>query len=230
MPAQHLVATRDHAVERIRDVEERGVAVGHGAVEREQVGRHCVEVARSTAALQDLDGRPRPHRPVAEQAADEAQLAGLGAERHREVEHDVVVVTGVEGDPFLRACSGHAVDDVEGAVAVERGDLDPDHVLDRREAPPERAREDDAPDGRLQVEADHWQLVGERAAVGEHRVLARVAERGEAHEHRVVAEVACDPGLGDGLLGRGRLTPATRKRGRVVHARAVSAASSSTGR
>ena len=38
LPAQDLVAARDHAVERVRDVEERGVAVRDGAVERQQVG------------------------------------------------------------------------------------------------------------------------------------------------------------------------------------------------
>ena len=112
----------------------------------------------------------------------------------------MVVVAGVEGDALLRARRRHAVDDVEGAVAVERGDLDPDHVLDRGELLPERAREDDAADRGLQVEADHGQLVGEGTAVGEHPFLTRVAERREAHENGVVAELACDSRLGDRLL------------------------------
>ena len=106
---------------------------------------------------------------MAEQAADEAQLARLGAERHGEVEHDVVVVAGVERDPVLRARGRDAVHDVERAVAVERRDLDPDDVLDRGEALPEVAREQHAADRGLQVEADDRQLVGERAAVREHR-------------------------------------------------------------
>ena len=224
------MAARDHAVERVGDVEERGVAVGDGAVERQQVGGDGVVAAHGAAALEDLDGRARPDRPVSEQAADEAQLARRRAERHRQVEHDVVVVAGVERDPLLRARRRHAVHDVERAVAVERGDLDPDHVLDRGEVLPERAREDDAADRGLQVEADHGQLVGEGAAVGEHLLLARAAERREAHEHGVVAELARDPRLGDRLLAapgdagheeeRPR-RPRARRLGRELEHRAV---------
>src|SRR3954454_9507404 len=63
LPAEHLVAAGDHAVERVRDIEEGGVAVGYGAVEREQVRGHGVQTAGGATALEDRHGRPRLHRP-----------------------------------------------------------------------------------------------------------------------------------------------------------------------
>ena len=53
-------------------------------------------------------------------------------ERRHQVEHDVVVVAGVERDPVLGAGRDDAADDVERAIAVERRDLDRDDVVDAR--------------------------------------------------------------------------------------------------
>ena len=137
-----------------------------------------------------------PSRPPTKRSS-----SGLGAKRHREVEHDVVVVAGVEGDALGGAGLGDAVDDVERRVAVERRDLDADHVLDRGEPPPEAARELDAADRGLEVEADHGHLLGHRLAVGDQCVLALSLQGGQAEQHRVIAEGPRRAGLGDGLLG-----------------------------
>ena len=112
------------------------------------------------------DRASRPDRPVAEQAAAEAHgdrpaVAHRG-ERRDEIEHDVVVVAGVERDAVFGAGLDDAAHDVERAVAVERRDLDRDDVLDRGEAGPERERPaSQAADGRLQVEADQRDRVGD---------------------------------------------------------------------
>ena len=63
LAAQHLVAAGDHAVKAVGDVEERGIALGDGTVEGEQIGRHGRGVADSATAFEELDRRPRPHRP-----------------------------------------------------------------------------------------------------------------------------------------------------------------------
>ena len=78
---------------------------------------------------------------MAEQAAAETQrdrprLAHHG-ERRDEVEHDVVVVAGIERDAVLGAGLGNAAQHVERAVAIERRDLDGDDVVDRGEPGPE---------------------------------------------------------------------------------------------
>ena len=84
---------------------------------------------------EQVDGRFRPHAPVAEQAAPEAHRclapAPCGcASGVTQVGDDVVVVAGVEGDALLGAGRHHAECHVERLVAVERGDLDGDHVLE----------------------------------------------------------------------------------------------------
>ena len=59
----------------------------------------------------------------------------------------------------------------------------------------------DAADGRLEVEADEGQDLGDRRAVVHERVLRSAPEGGKAEEPGVVAEVAGGPGLVDGLPG-----------------------------
>ena len=54
-----------------------------------------------------------------------------------QVEHDVVVVAGVERDALRGAGFGDTVDDVERRIAVERRDLDADDVVDFGEPSPE---------------------------------------------------------------------------------------------
>ena len=60
-------------------------------------------------------------------------------EGRQQVQHDVVVVAGVERDALLGAGRDHAADHVQRAVAVEGRHLDRDHVVDFGEAPPEPA-------------------------------------------------------------------------------------------
>ncbi len=94
-------------------------------------------------ALQQFDRALDPDAPVPEQAALDPHGVHRALRRRsrngsQQVEHDVVVVAGVERDPIGGAGLDDAAHHVERAVAVERRDLDGDDVLDRREAPPER--------------------------------------------------------------------------------------------
>ena len=181
------MAAGDHAVEVVGDVEDRGVAVGHLRVERQQIGRHAVGGdrgvnARSSSSTAFLTHTLQwPSRPPLMRTVVDAPFARHD-ERREQIEHDVVVVAGVERDAVGGAGLDHAAHDVEGAVAVERRDLDRDHVLDRREAAPERHRQHDAADGRLQVEADQRNLPRDRLRVRDQLVLARAlhARRGRA--------------------------------------------------
>ena len=88
----------------------------------------------------------------------------------------------------MRPLSATAASDVERAIAIERRDLDRDDALDVQEGAPERRVEDAAADGRLKVEADHGDDLGDRAAMLEQRRVVGIFQRGEAQQRRVVAE------------------------------------------
>src|ERR1700756_1560242 len=107
-----------------------------------------------------------------------------------EVEDDVIVVAGVERDPVGGVRLHDAAHDVEGAVTIERRDLDGDHVLDRREPPPERHRQHEAAHSGLQVKADEGKFARDRLRVRDQLVFARALERGERKKPGVIAEPA----------------------------------------
>ena len=120
-------------------------------------------------------------------------------DRGGEVEQDVVVIAGIDGDPLLGAGLDDAAHHVERAVAVERRGLDRDRVVDPGEAPPEPGRQHPPADRRLEVEPDQRDLAGDQAAVLDQRVLRIAAHRAQAQQPRVVAEPGRDPRLGDRL-------------------------------
>ena len=109
-------------------------------------------------------------------------------DRHREVEHDVVVVAGIDRDPVLRFRLHDAAHHVEGAIPVKRRRLDGDGVVDFGEAAPERSGKGTAADRRLEIEADQRNLIGDPSAMRGQRVLGIVLQRTEAQQPRVVAK------------------------------------------
>src|SRR5262249_40366279 len=141
LPSEHLVASGNAAPEAMGHVEERGIAIGDPAVERKELARDLFARAGGATALENLDGASHPDRPVAEQAAAKPPLharpAAFDQERGQQIEHDMIVVAGIERDALLGSGRDHAAHDIERAVAVERGDLDRDHVVDRRKPAPE---------------------------------------------------------------------------------------------
>ena len=78
---------------------------------------------------------------MAEQAALEVGARGDAVvaqiERQHQIEQDVIVIAGIERDAVERAGRCDAAQHVEGAIAVERRDLDRDDIVDRGKAPPE---------------------------------------------------------------------------------------------
>ena len=113
----------------------------------------------------------------------------------------MVVVAGVERHPFGRAGLGDAAYHVKRPIAVERGDLDGHHVLDRRKPAPERDRQHDAADGWLQVEADQRDLLSDRLGMRDEVVHGRALEGRKGQQTCVVAKAARDLRLLAGLIG-----------------------------
>ena len=108
---------------RVGRVEDGGVRVGErGAVAQQRrvhgAGRR-VRRARGRAAR---TARVRPHRPLAEQPADDATRCAVAADRRegrQQVGDDAVVVAGVERE-VVAPRVGHGAHDVERPIAVER--------------------------------------------------------------------------------------------------------------
>src|SRR5712664_2946320 len=203
LPPQNFVTAGDAAVKIVGDVEKRAVAVGDAGIESEQIGGDAVLVARGAAHLELLDGVRGPHRPMAEQTAAEIGTRGdalvAQVERQREVEQDMVVIAGIERDAVERTGGGDTAQHVEGAVTIERRDLDGDDVVDSRETPPEIRAEDDAADGRLQIKANQRNLARHRLAMGDDLVFGYGFHRGETEQARVIADAARDLGFRNGL-------------------------------
>ena len=226
---------RDHAVEVVGDVEDRGVAVGHlrsrGRADRPGSApaataawtRSSSSTALFTHTLQ-CPSRPPLMRTVV------ALPSTVTRERRHQVEHDVVVVAGVERDAVGGTGLDHAAHHIERAVAVERRDLDRHDVLDRREAAPERHRQHDAADGRLQIEADQRNFARDRLAharsarprsrpAWRRAKAARRDSRGRARSAPRFTACAVRPASPAIIIG-----------GVLAHSAAVRIASSSTGR
>src|SRR5262249_29544734 len=184
LAAQDFVAASDAPLKAIRRVEKRAVAIGHAAVQRKEVFRGGPGRGRGLATPEYLDRGADPDRPVPEQPTakthDDALPSPLRYERCQEIEHDMVVVAGVERDTFLSFRGDDTANDIEGGVAVERRDLDRDHIVDRRETSPEPAAECDAAHGRLQVETDQRHFASNSDAMLDQLVLRRALHCGEA--------------------------------------------------
>ncbi len=114
----------------------------------------------------------------------------------------MVVIAGIERDAVERARGGDPTQHVDGAITVERRDLDGDDIVDFGKPPPEIGAEDDAADRRLQIETDQRDFPRYRFAMGDDLVFGGGFHRGEAEQSCVVADAAGDLRLGDGLLRR----------------------------
>ena len=199
LPPQHLVQAGDAAGEAVGRVEEGRVAVGDFNRAPQQFGGDRAAALNGAMTFaQEFHGLARPDRPVPQQPAHDAALDGAAAHveaiRREQVEHDVVVVAGVERD-VVAAGLGDGADDVERLVAVEGGDLDGDDVLDLHEPPPERERQHAAAHRGLQVEAHQRQNLRHGAAVGDQLVVAGASSSppGSASRHGSQARGAARP-------------------------------------
>src|SRR5262245_36158329 len=101
--------------------------------------------------LEKLHRFASPDGPVAEETADDAALygfaVGVKGKRSEQIQNNVVVVAGVEGD--VATGFGDGADDVEGLIAIEGSNFYGDDVFDLCELAPEFVGENAATDGGL---------------------------------------------------------------------------------
>lgn len=94
LSAQDLMQTGDAAPEAVRRVKEGGVAIRDLDPQAHELRRGV----RPAAAFQQFHGRPRPDRPVAEQASDDAPFHTAEPKGRQKIGDDAVVVARVERD------------------------------------------------------------------------------------------------------------------------------------
>ena len=208
---QDLVTTRDATREVVVDIEHDRIAVGDEGIERQHLRWDGAGRDRELQPLQHFDRPARPHAPMAEQSALEAQchfaIAGAHHHRRHEISDDVIVVAGVERDAILGMGLGNADRDIERAIAVERRHLDRHDVVDGGEPRPEGTRQRDAAHRRLQVEANQRHLLGDGRAMLDQLVLAGTFQRRQRQQHGVIAQRPRGARFLDGL---GRLADRAR--------------------
>src|SRR5690606_29954793 len=120
LATQDLVAAGDAAMEIIRNVEERAVAVGDAGIKGKKIGGNRILAGFFAAAVEDLDRALGPDRPVAEKAALETHRYRLSVshdgKRCHEIEDDVVVIASIKGDAIFSTCRNDAAHDVNGPI------------------------------------------------------------------------------------------------------------------
>src|SRR4051812_9317859 len=119
-------------------------------------------------ASEKIDRGLNPYTPVAKKPTPDAHENALVAagddERSDEVEQDMIVVAGIEGDSVLRLSCDNAANDIQCPVAVERRDLYSDDIVDLGKTAPEGGRKNETPDRRLQIEPNKGNLLRNRPA------------------------------------------------------------------
>ena len=113
---------------------------------------------------------------MSEQSARNSHLLRAEVKGSQQIEQDVVVVAGVEGDVLNAPGLRQGAHDVDGLIAIEGRHLDRDHVFDFEELPPELIRQETSSDRRLQVEAHDWNHGCDGASVFEEFGNACVAQ------------------------------------------------------
>lgn len=110
-----------------------------------------------------------------------------------QVVDDIVVVARVKRDIVVRLADGP--NDIEGAVSVEGGDFDSEHIGDFCEIPPEFVWERPSSHGWLEIESDDWDLLRDGVAVFEHLVDRSISPCRHAEQSSMVVVFNGDPGF-----------------------------------
>lgn len=135
--------------------------------------------------FEQFDRSIGPHRPLAEQTADNAPLDHVAVpfktKSGEEVDDDVVVVSRVERD-IVPAGLDDRTNDVQRLVAIKRSDFDRNNVFNFHKASPEIIRKKPAAREWLQIESNHRNEGCESARVVNELIFGCLAQRTETEQ------------------------------------------------
>src|SRR5258708_7737459 len=146
---------RNTTSEAVRDIEKGGIRVRELNCPGQQLHRNWRFTARNSTAMgMKFDRVFGPHRPMAEQTTNDAARVPLSPslepEWREQVQDDVVIVAGIEGDIFS-TCLDQCPDDIQRLIAVERRDLNRNDILDFSEASPKSIGQQSSAGGGLKI-------------------------------------------------------------------------------
>src|SRR5437867_11197663 len=128
----------DAAVEVMSHVEQRRVGFGDLRRERQPFRRNRLPAPAQLAnAIELFHSLASPGSPMAQQPTNDPYRGARHVVFGQQIDQNVVVVAGIESNLTSAAGFGHASQDIQSAVAMERSNLDRNHLVERRQAPPE---------------------------------------------------------------------------------------------
>jgi len=199
------VATGNATVKIIGHVKKGRIAIGDLCGKCEQIVTDWTCLDGAPDASEHVDCTSRPYAPMAEQPAIDPHfyfgVVARNSERGHQIEHDVVIVSGIKANAILGARRNDATDHIQRAITVERRDLDRYDLLNFSETAPKVCRQRNAAYGGLQIKAEKRNAIGDRATMRDQFAFTGSFHCGQTQEPGMIAEISCDRGFALGLRG-----------------------------
>ena len=206
LPAQHFMDSWNTTGERVGGVEERSVAVRDLSSQREQARGNALLGPVVLAFRKKFDRVSRPAGPMTQEAPGEPEPDRSGWAFHfvpgKQVLHDGVIISSVQGYRTGPACFRHGADHIQGLVTVEGSDFDRCDIFDGNEASPEGDGQKVSSHGGLQIKSHQGDFVGNRFAVFDQAVFIEMSHSSERKQTEVIIEVPGQACLGHRLRSR----------------------------
>src|SRR5262249_20841447 len=204
LATKNLVNARNATGKPIRGIKESRVGISHRDGPGEQIRRDFFSRTVTFAFVQQLDRTLRPASPMPQQSACDTEPRFAAARPDtifsEQIDHDIIVVSGIESDLVRATRFSDGSDHIERLVAIEGGDFDGNDVWDFGETTPKTARQE-APAGRwLQVKTEERNLASDSLAVLDEFTIRCVPKRRERHEAGVKSIFPGEFSFCDGLF------------------------------
>src|ERR1700730_1578853 len=152
LPSQNFVDARNASMKIVNRIEQRRICVGDLLRKRQQIGRNIVHLLPSGPEMSD--SLLCPYCPVAQQAAGKTNSLVAELIGSKQVEQNIIVIAGIQGDLFGAPRFGKGANYFEGLIAIERRHLDGYYVFDITAFMPESVRKNAPTDAGLEVKSD----------------------------------------------------------------------------
>ena len=153
LASQNFVNPGDASTKLIGRVEDCGIRVGDLLGQSELFAWDGLGIVFRQREMRNRDRCP--HGPMPKQSAHNSYPLIVEIKCRKQVNQNVVVISGVQRDllgaPRMGQCAYH----IDGLVAIEWCNLNGNHVLDLKEATPELVRQYPTTDSRLQIKSDN---------------------------------------------------------------------------
>src|SRR5450755_1030838 len=198
LPAKYFVDPRDATPEPVSRIEDRRIHVGDLLGTRQQSGG---KLALILLEFREEQGRSlRPNRPVTQQSAHDAHPLTEEIVLGQQINHYVVVISGVKGDVLIAAAFDNSANYIQRVIPIERRDLDSDHIWNLGKLPPEFIWQNTTAYCWLQIKANDGSDGGDGPTIFKQLRFWFSLKSSETQKHRVISEGNSELRLGCCLL------------------------------